>query len=59
MTPDQEKLLKDILPELTRSFDWMLTDIQKRADEIAPGSYSDDLQVALVIGDLLEKINIT
>ena len=58
MTYDQKKLLIEIFPELKVSYDWMLSDIKIRADDISPGVYSDQLKVAMVIGEMLEKVSL-
>ncbi len=57
MTPDQKKLLIEIFPELKTSFDWMLEDIKIRSNEISPDVYSDQLKIAMVVGDMLEKVS--
>ena len=57
MTNDQKKLLIEIFPELKASFEWMLEDIKTRADQFSPDVYSDQLKIAMVVGDMLEKVS--
>lgn len=56
MTADELLLLERILPEYTASYDWMLTDIKARADEIKPDDYSPDLLLAITAKELMDKI---
>jgi len=56
MTPDELALLKEILRPYTDSYDWMLTDIKARADEISLDNYSPDLLLAIAAKDLMDKI---
>lgn len=56
MTDDEKKMLMKIFPELKESFEWMLEDIKTRADQFSPGVYSDQLKIAMVVGEMLEKI---
>ena len=35
----------------------MLEDIKIRSNEISPGVYSDQLKVAMVVGDMLDKVS--
>ena len=49
-------LLIEKLPDLKFSYCWMLEDIKTRADELNPGAYSDEMLLALTIGELLGLI---
>ena len=48
--------LAEILEMVKPEFAWMLKDIKHRADLINVGSYSDELQSAIVVGELLELV---
>ena len=56
MTSDQQKLLKAILPAYAESYDWMLTDIKARSNEIKLDDYSPDLLLAIEAKQLMDKI---
>jgi hypoxanthine phosphoribosyltransferase len=56
MTADELLLLKRILPAYTESYNWMLTDIKARADEIKPDDYSPDLLLAITAKGLMDKV---
>ena len=53
--PTYEQLY-DILKMVKKEFPWMLADIKHRADLINLGSYSDELESALAVGELLDIV---
>ena len=56
MTPQQKQMIFQILPELYKSYEWMLTDIKTRADEINEGDYSPELQLAMACKETMDAL---
>ncbi len=56
MIPAQAELLKKILPLYAQSYEWLLEDVKTRADELNPGNYSDELNLAIECDRLMQKV---
>ena len=51
-----QEQLTEAIEIIKISYDWMLTDIKKRADDLNPGNYSAELLQAIAGQDLLREI---
>ena len=48
---------KKIIAAVKKEFPWMLADIKHRRDQINVDCYSDQLQGAIAVGELLDLID--
>ena len=55
MTKDETKQLETMLPIIQKSFAWMIKDITMKSDMVNVGNYSDELKIAIISGEWLDK----